>query len=87
MTVFFMDSLMSILLLLFAPGIFAIYWLIRLQICLTRIRYLVDTYGMDRQKLQKLKCKEVKALRESIDQLRHANDAFGLENLVRPYRT
>jgi len=81
-----MDSSMSILLLLFAPGIFAIYWLIRLQICLSRIRYLVDTYGMDRQKLQKLKCKEVKALRESIDQLRHTNDAFGLENLVRPYR-
>jgi uncharacterized membrane protein (DUF106 family) len=81
-----MDSSMSILLLLFAPGIFAIYWLIRLQICLSRIRYLVDTYGMDRQKLQKLKCKEVKALRESIDQLRHANNAFGLENLVRPYR-
>ena len=77
---------MSILLLLFAPGIFAIYWLIRLQICLSRIRYLVDTYGMDRQKLQKLKCKEVKGLRESIDQLRHADDALDLENLVRPYR-
>jgi hypothetical protein len=81
-----MDSEMSILLLLFAPGIFAIYWLIRLQICLSRIRYLVDTYGMDRKKLQKLKCKEVKVLRESIDLLRHANDAYGLENLVRPYR-
>jgi hypothetical protein len=77
---------MSILLLLFAPGLFAIYWLINLQICLSRIRYLVDTYGMDRKKLQKLKCKEVQALRVSIDQLRHANDAFGLENLVRPYR-
>ena len=87
MTAYFMDSEMSILLLLFAPGIFAIYWLIRLQICLSRIRYLVDTYGMDRKKLQKLKCKEVKALRESIDQLRHANDAFGSENLVRPYRS
>ena len=86
MTAFFMDSEMSILLLLFAPGLFAIYWLIRLQICLSRIRYLVDTYGMDRKKLQKLKCKEVKVLRESIYQLRHANDAFGLENLVRPYR-
>jgi uncharacterized membrane protein (DUF106 family) len=81
-----MDSKMSILLLLFAPGLFAIYWLIRLQICLSRIRYLVDTYGMDRKKLQKLKCKEVKALRESIDQLRLANDAFGLENLVKPYK-
>lgn len=77
---------MSILLLLFAPGIFAIYWLIRLQLCLSRIRYLVDTYGMDRKKLQKLKCKQVKALKESIEQLRHANDAFGLENLVRPYK-
>lgn len=77
---------MSVLLLLFAPGIFAIYWLIRLQICLSRIRYLVDTYGIDRKKLRKLKCKEVKALRVSIEQLRHENDAFGLENLVRPYR-
>jgi len=77
---------MSILLLLFAPGIFAFYWLIRLQICLSRIRYLVDTYGMDRNKLQKLKCKDIKALRESIDALRHANDAIGLESLVRPYR-
>jgi hypothetical protein len=77
---------MSILLLLFAPGIFAIYWLIRLQICLSRVRYLVDTYGMDRKKLRKLSCKEIRALRDSIDALRHENDAFGLENLVRPYR-
>jgi hypothetical protein len=77
---------MSILFLLFAPGIFAIYWLVRLQICLSRIRYLVDTYGMDRKKLRKLSCKEIKALRNSIDALRHASDAFGLEALVRPYR-
>ena len=77
---------MSILLLLFAPGIFAIYWLIRLQLCLSRVRYLVDTYGMDRKKLRSLSCKEIKALRNSIDVLRHANDAFGLEDLVRPYR-
>ena len=81
-----MGDYMSILLLLFAPGIFALYWLIRLQICLSRMRYLVDTYGMDRKKLQMLKCKDIKALRESIDVLRHANDAFGLESLVRPYR-
>lgn len=77
---------MSILFLLLAPGIYAIYWLVRLQICLSRVRYLIDTYGMDRKKLQKLKCREVKALRESIDQLRHANDALALEVLVRPYR-
>lgn len=77
---------MSILLLLFAPGIFAIYWLIRLQICLSRVRYLIDTYGMDRKKLRKLSCKELKVLRNSIDVLRHANDASGLEALVRPYR-
>ena len=77
---------MSILLLLLAPGIFAIYWLIRLQICLSRVRYLVDTYGMDRKKLRKLKCKELKALRASVDQVRRTNDAFALEALVRPYR-
>ena len=78
---------MSILLLLFAPGLFALIWLIRLQICLSRVRYLVDTYGMDRKKLRKLSYKELKKLKSSIDDLRHANDAFGLENLVRPYRT
>lgn len=77
---------MSILLLLFAPVIFAIYWLIRLQLCLSRARYLVDTYGMDRHKLQKLSCKELKKLRVSIDELRYANNAFGIEALVRPYR-
>ena len=86
MMAYFIGHQMSILLLLFAPGIFAIYWIIRLQICLARTRYLVDTYGMDRKKLQKLKCKEVKALRDSIDALRNTNDAFGLEDLVRPYR-
>lgn len=77
---------MSILLLLFAPGIFAIYWLIRLQICLSRMRYLVDAYGMDRKKLQKLKCPQLKVLRQSIDQLRQKNDAYALEALVKPYR-
>jgi hypothetical protein len=77
---------MSVLLILFAPGLFAIYWLIRLQLCLSRTRYLVDTYGMDRKKLRKLSCKELKNLRKSIDELRYANDAFGLENLLRSYR-
>ncbi|WP_156471390.1 hypothetical protein [Polynucleobacter sinensis] len=77
---------MSILLLLLTPGIFALYWLVRLQICLSRVRYLVDTYGVDRKKLRKLSCKEIKALRHSIEDLRKANDAFGLEALVRPYR-
>ena len=77
---------MSILLLLFAPGLFALVWLIRLQICLSRVRYLVDTYGMDRKKLRKLSCKDLKKLRASIDALRDANDAFALENLVRPFR-
>jgi hypothetical protein len=77
---------MSILLLLFAPGIFAIYWIIRLQICLSRARYLVDTYGMDRKKLRKLSCKQLKQFRTSIDELRQANDAFALEALIKPYR-
>ncbi|NQW69185.1 MAG: hypothetical protein HQ457_02280 [Betaproteobacteria bacterium] len=78
---------MSLLILLLAPGIFAIYWIIRMQICLSRIRYLVDTYGLNRRKLKALKCKEVKNLRDKIDQLRAHNDADGLENLVRPYRS
>lgn len=86
MTAFFMDLHMSILLLLFAPGLFALVWLIRLQICLSRVRYLVDAYGMDRKKLRKLSCKELNKLRISIDELRQTKDAFALENLVRPFR-
>lgn len=70
MTAFLMGYQMSILLLLFAPGIFALYWLIRLQMCLSRARYLVDAYGLDRKKLRKLSCKELKSLRISIDELR-----------------
>ncbi|WP_353201321.1 hypothetical protein [Polynucleobacter sp.] len=77
---------MSLLILLLAPGIFAIYWIIRMQICLSRIRYLVDTYGLSRNKLRALQCKEVKKLRENIDQLRTHNDTDGLESLIRPYR-
>ena len=77
---------MSILLLLLAPALFALFWLIKLQICLSRVRYLVDTYGIDRKKLRKLSCKEIRALRSSIDDLRQENDAIALEALIRPYR-
>jgi hypothetical protein len=77
---------MSILLLLLAPALFALLWLIKLQICLSRVRQLVDTYGMDRKKLRKLSCKDIKVLRNSIQNLKQADDAFGLEALVRPYR-
>ncbi|HQS61233.1 MAG: hypothetical protein B7X83_08825 [Polynucleobacter sp. 17-46-58] len=77
---------MSIVFLLLAPAIFALFWLIKLQICLSRVRYLVDTYGIDRKKLRKLSCKEIRALRSSIDKLRQENDAIALEALIRPYR-
>lgn len=77
---------MSIVFLLLAPAIFALFWLIKLQICLSRVRYLVDTYGIDRKKLRKLSCKEIRALRSSIDDLRQENDAIALEALIRPYR-
>ena len=57
-----------------------------MQICLSRVRYLVDTYGLSRKKLQSLRCKEVKYLRDSLDRLQSNEDMSGLENLVRPYR-
>jgi hypothetical protein len=72
--------------LLLVLGLLAIYYLIRFQVCRSRVRYLVDAYGLDRRKLGKLSCKETKALRNSIDALRHADDAFRLEALIRPYR-
>jgi hypothetical protein len=77
---------MSILLLIFAPTLFALYWLIRRQMKLAKVRYLVDAYGLDPKKLIRLKYDDIKGLRNSIDALRHANDAYGLENLVKPYR-
>jgi hypothetical protein len=72
--------------LLLALGLLAFYYLIRYQIYLSRVRYLVDSYGLDRHKLRKLSYQETKALRHSIDALRHADDAFKLEVLLRPYR-
>ncbi|MBU3621797.1 hypothetical protein [Polynucleobacter sp. CS-Odin-A6] len=77
---------MSILLLIFAPTLFALYWLIRLQMRLSKVRYLVDAYGLDPKKLQRLKYNDIKELRHSIDALRRANDAYGLEDLVKPYQ-
>ena len=77
---------MSILFLIFAPTLFALYWLIRRQMKLIKVRYLVDAYGLDPKKLRRLKYNDIRGLRNSIDALRHANDAYGLENLVKSYR-
>ena len=77
---------MTILLLLLSPALLAIIWIIRFQICSSRLRYLIDTYGLDRKKLRKLSCRQAKALRNNIDELQDKNDAYGLENLIRPFR-
>jgi hypothetical protein len=53
---------------------------------LIKVRYLVDAYGLDPKKLRRLKYNDIRGLRNSIDALRHANDAYGLENLVKSYR-
>jgi len=75
------------MLLAFFSGTFlATYLFIRYIISSAGVRYLVDTYGMDKQKLGKLKYKEIAALRKSINQLRKKNDAFSLEELIRQYR-
>ena len=50
------------------------------------LRFLVDSYGLDSQKLKKLKPSDLKALRKQINLLRKQNDAFGLEELTRKYR-
>jgi len=64
----------------------AAYAVIRYIISSSRVRYLVDTYGMDKKKLGRLKYKEIVALRKTINQLRKQDDAFSLEELVRKYR-
>ena len=77
---------MSILLFLFTPALLAIYWIVRLQISLSRVRYLVDTYGLSRKKLRSLKYKELRILQEQAENLRISNDAYALEALIKPYR-
>ena len=77
---------MSILLFLFTPVLLAIYWIVRLQISLSRVRYLVDTYGLSRKKLRSLKYKELRILQEQAESLRISNDAYALEALIKPYR-
>jgi hypothetical protein len=64
----------------------AAYAIIRYIIASSRVRYLVDTYGMDRQKLRKLTSQEIATLRKNLIQLRKQNDAFALEELIRKYR-
>ncbi len=63
-----------------------VYMVIRYIISSSGVRYLVDTYGMDKKKLGKLKYKDIAALRKKINQVRKQNDAFSLEELVRKYR-
>ncbi len=74
------------LLAFFSTLLLAAYATVRYLISSSGVRYLVDTYGMDKKKLGKLKYKDIAALRKNINQLRKQNDAFSLEELVRKYR-
>ena len=62
------------------------YAIIRYIVSSSGIRFLVDTYGVDKKKLGKVKPKEIAELRKNINQLRKKNDAFSLEELIRRYR-
>ena len=77
---------MTLILLFLCPALFAIIWIIRFQICASRLRYLVDTYGIDRKKLQKMSCRQVKQLKNDLAILRDNDDAIGLEKRIHPYR-
>ncbi len=74
------------LLAFFSTLLLAAYATVRYLISSSGVRYLVDTYGMDKKKLGKLKYKDIATLRKNINQLRKQNDAFSLEELVRKYR-
>ena len=77
---------MSLIFLLLSPALFGLFWIIRFQICSSRRRRLVDTYGIDPNKLRKMSCREVKKLRSLIDDLEDRGDAYGLESTVKPLR-
>lgn len=76
---------MSILLIL-GPILFGLYWMMRLQFHSSQLRYLVDTYGLSRQKLRPLKYKAIKQLRHDIQKLHSENKPYELESLLKPYR-
>ena len=63
-----------------------LYWIIRVQIRASQKRELVDTYGLSPNKLRKMNYRQLKQLASDIEKLRKKNDAYGLENLIRPYR-
>lgn len=77
---------MTIIFLLLSTALFALFWIIRFQICSARRRRLIDTYGIDSKKLRKLSCKEVNKLRKRIQRPEEKNDVLGLDALIRPYR-
>ncbi|WP_114689929.1 hypothetical protein [Polynucleobacter necessarius] len=77
---------MTIIFLLLSPALFALFWIVRFQICAARRRRLIYTYGIDSKKLRKLSCKEVTQLRKRIAVLDGKKDAYELEGLVKHYR-
>ena len=77
---------MTILFLLLSPALFGLFWIIRFQICSSRRRRLVETYGIDSKKLRKMSCKEVGKLRQRIQEMKDKDDVYGLESTIRPYR-
>ena len=77
---------MSLIFLLLSPALFGLFWIIRFQICSSRRRRLVDTYGIDPKKLRKMSCKEVSRLRKMIDGMQDKGDAYGLESIIKPLR-
>ncbi len=77
---------MTILFLLLSPALFGLFWIFRFQICSSRRRRLVDTYGIDSNKLRKMSCKEVNKLKQRIQEMKDKDDAYGLESVLSPYR-
>lgn len=77
---------MSLILLLLSPTLFGLFLIIRFQICSSRRRRLVDTYGIDPKKLRKMSRKEVTKLRNQINAPQDKGDAYGLESIVKLLR-
>ncbi|SNX29349.1 hypothetical protein SAMN06295945_1720 [Polynucleobacter meluiroseus] len=59
---------------------------LRFVLAQSAIRFLVDSYGLDRRKLKRLSRRDIASLKRSIQQCRQKNDPFALETLLRPYR-
>lgn len=55
--------------------------------CSSRRRHLIDSYGLDNEKLKTLSCEELKNLHNKVYELQKNENAIAIDALLRAYRS